>query len=204
VTILHLEMDHGIPTILSVLHHSSPKAPAFLVAASSDLDPEEAVRKSLEELAHTRRLALFLKATQAPVLPGTHHDQILEQDSHIHFYCDHANAPLTEFLFSSDRHICFQDIDNRVTGNPQTDLSLCIERIASVGHRVLLADLTTPDVKDLGLWVARAVIPGFHPLCMGHIYRALGGTRLWTIPQKLGHPGVSQESGDNPLAHPYP
>ena len=204
VTIFHLEMDHGIPTILAVLQHPSPKAPAFLVAASADLDPEEAVRKSLEELAHTRRLAQFLKSTLPPVAPAANHDHLIEQDSHVHLYCDQANVPLADFLFSSDRRIAFQDIENLTTGNDDTDLSLCLECIAATGHQVLLADLTTPDVKELGLSVTRAVIPGFHPLCMGHIYRALGGTRLWTVPQKLGYQGITHESGDNPLAHPYP
>ena len=175
-----------------------------MVAASADLDPEEAVRKSLEELAHTRRLALFLTSTLPPIAPSTNHDHIHEQDSHIHLYCDHANLPLTDFLFSSHQRIRFQDIKNRATGNHLTDLSLCLESIAAINHQVLLADLTTPDVKKLGLSVARAVIPGFHPLCMGHIYRALGGTRLWTVPQKLGYHGITQESGDNSLAHPYP
>jgi len=67
----------------------------------------------------------------------------------------------------------------------------------------LLADVTTEDMRDLGLLVVRAVIPGFHPLFMGHQFRALGGTRLWEIPQKFGYPGISREHGDNPLPHPF-
>jgi ribosomal protein S12 methylthiotransferase accessory factor len=59
-------------------------------------------------------------------------------------------------------------------------------------------------VEDLGLKVVRAVIPGYHPLVMGHRLRALGGKRLWTIPQKLGFKGITTEIGDNPYAHPYP
>jgi len=64
--------------------------------------------------------------------------------------------------------------------------------------------MTTLDVEDLGLKVVRAIIPGFHPLFMGHALRALGGTRLWEVPQKMGWGGISRETGDNPLAHPYP
>lgn len=204
VTILNITLDHGIPSILSVIQHPSPEAPALLVAASTDLDPEEAIRKSLEELAHTRRLALQLKATLPALDPDHDHDTLIDQDSHIHVYCDHANTSLADFLFASERQMDFTEIENLSTGDQKKDLTTYLERIAAVNHQVLLADLTSCDVKDLGLWVARAVIPGFHPLCMGHPFRALGGHRLWTIPQKLGYPGITQVTGDNPKAHPYP
>jgi len=204
VTILNITLDHGIPSIVSVIQHPSPQAPALLVAASADLNPGEAVRKSLEELAHTRRLALQLKASLPPLVPGKNHEHLVDQDSHIHVYCDQANTSLAEFLFSSDTVMDFQEIDNLSTGLADQDLGVYCDRIDAIHHRVLLADLTTPDVKDLGLWVARAVIPGFHPLCMGHPFRALGGTRLWTIPQNLGYPGITPATGDNPAAHPYP
>ena len=67
-----------------------------------------------------------------------------------------------------------------------------------------MADLTTPDVEELGLKVLRCVIPGFHPLFMGHNLRALGGSRLWEVPQKLGYRGINREFRDNPAPHPYP
>ena len=77
-------------------------------------------------------------------------------------------------------------------------------RIAATGHRPLLCELTTPDVAELGLTVVRAVVPGYHPLVCGHRHRALGGRRLWEVPQRLGHPGISAQRNDNPLPHPYP
>jgi ribosomal protein S12 methylthiotransferase accessory factor len=52
--------------------------------------------------------------------------------------------------------------------------------------------------------VIRAVIPGFHPLCIGHTFRALGGSRLWEVPPKLGYAGLSRDTGDNPVPHPIP
>jgi ribosomal protein S12 methylthiotransferase accessory factor len=54
------------------------------------------------------------------------------------------------------------------------------------------------------LKVVRAIIPGFHPLFMGHKLRALGGSRLWQVPQSLGYQGINRDTGDNPAPHPYP
>jgi ribosomal protein S12 methylthiotransferase accessory factor len=204
VTVFNITLDVGVPTILSVLQSQSPEAPAFVFAASAEVDPEHAVRKSLEELAHTRRLARSLKTTRSCFVPAPTYDNVVDQDDHVHLYCDHAHTPLADFLFASDRRIGFDEINNLATGDPQQDLEALLKKVRSVNHRVLITDLTTPDVRGLGLRVVRAVIPGFHPLFIGHEIRALGGSRLWEVPQKLGYKGITRESGDNPAPHPYP
>jgi ribosomal protein S12 methylthiotransferase accessory factor len=65
-------------------------------------------------------------------------------------------------------------------------------------------DLTTPDIEELGLRVVRVVVPGAHPLYMGHINRALGVRRLYEVPQRLGYPGLVPGDADNPYPHPFP
>ncbi len=204
VTLLNITMDVGIPTILSVLRCPSPQAPALVFAASAALDPEEAVRKSLEELAHTRRYMQQIKLRLPRMKPDPRHANVVDQVTHLNFWSDHANAALADFILGSKDRIEFEEIKNLATGDPRQDLETLCAKVRSVGHRALFTDLTTPDVGELGLAVVRAVIPGFHPLFMGYNIRALGGSRLWEVPQKLGYRGISQASGDNPAPHPYP
>lgn len=204
VTLLNLTMDHGIPTIQAVLRSSASDAPALVFAAASALDPETAMRKSLEELAHTRRLAHKLRLNRPPLGPTPTYDNITDHLNHVHFYCDQTNAKLADFVLSSSHRIEFEQISNLSTGDPQRDLEILVKRVCALGHKVLVADITTPDVGELGLTVVRAIIPGFHPLFMGHRLRALAGSRLWEVPQKLGYEGISSEAGDNPIPHPYP
>ncbi len=204
VTLLNLTMDVGVPTVLSVLRSQVPDAPALVFAASADLDPEEAVRKSLEELAHTRRLAQLLKTELPPYVPNANFENVINQDIHVQLYCDHGNTHMANFIFESDQRIGFDEIENSATGDPETDLTTILKKVDKLGHRVLVVDLTTPDVREVGLFVVRALIPGFHPLFMGHASRALGGVRLWEVPQRLGYQGLSRATGDNPAPHPYP
>ena len=204
VTLLNLTMDVGIPTVLSVLQSHVPEAPALVFAASADLDPEEAVRKSLEELAHTRRLAQLLKTNLPPCIPDPNFENVVNQDLHVRLYCEHENTHLADFIFESQQRIGFDEIENLATGDPEIDLRTLLEKVEQVHHRVLVVDLTTPDVSESGLFVVRALIPGFHPLFMGHGIRALGGSRLWQVPQKLGYQGITKLSGDNPAPHPFP
>jgi len=204
VTLLNLTMDHGIPVILSVLKNRATDAPALVFAVSSSLDPEQAVKKSLEELAHGYRFCRLLKNAKPSFVPTPGFSNVVNREGHVGLYCDHANVGLADFIFSSGRSIDFGEIENLSTGSVKRDLSVLVDRVKMINHRILLADVTTDDVRSLGLSVMRAVIPGFHPLCIGHHVRALGGHRLWQVPQMLGYEGISKETGDNPLPHPVP
>jgi ribosomal protein S12 methylthiotransferase accessory factor len=203
VALLDITTDVGVPTILAVLQSEAESCPALVVAASADLDPEQAVRKSLEELAHTRRYSQQVK-TRLPRLAPDRLDAITDQLDHLNFWCDHANADRGDFLLRSSARMDFDDIPNAPTGDPDRDLAFLIDRIQGVGNRTVLCDLTTPDVAELGFCVMRAVVPGFHPLFMGFTNRALGGRRLYEVPKKLGAATALTAAGDSGLPHPYP
>lgn len=205
VTLLNITTDVAVPVVLAVLQSPSPRAPALVFAASAGLNPADAVRKSLEELAHTRRYMqqitdLLPRLVTEP--PG--HENIVDQVTHLNYWCDHANAPQAEFLFASKARVEMGEIESLATGDPVADLEGLCSRVRAIGNRVLIADLTTEDVGDLGLTVIRALIPGFHPLQMGYGTRALGGQRLWNVPRILSHQGITPETGDNLSPHPYP
>jgi ribosomal protein S12 methylthiotransferase accessory factor len=132
------------------------------------------------------------------------HDNVVDQVSHLNFYVDHDNWHHAQFLFSSRKRVDFEEILNLSSGMPEKDVDILTERLTAVGERVLLVDLTTPDVEEAGLKVVRAVVPGFQPLHMGFRLRSLGGRRLREVPQRLGYEGIAADEADNPAPHPYP
>jgi ribosomal protein S12 methylthiotransferase accessory factor len=69
---------------------------------------------------------------------------------------------------------------------------------------VIACDLTTSDIAELGLHAVRIVIPGMHPLHMGHQNRCLGGRRLYDVPRTLGLRRITLRPPDNPHPHPFP
>jgi len=204
VTLLNITLDAGVPTIMGVLANDDPERPARVVAASANLNPEVAARKALEELAHTRRYSNNLKTWSQRLVPDANFDNVNEQHDHLNLHADQTYAHLSAFMFASKKRLDFEEIPRQVPADGRAELKTLVEKVKGVGHRVLLADVTSKDVGDLGLRVVRALIPGFHPLILGHKIRALGGRRLWEVPQKLGYPGVTRAKGDNPAPHPYP
>jgi ribosomal protein S12 methylthiotransferase accessory factor len=205
VDILNITPDHGVPTVMAVLRSSNSESPALVLATATHPSPEEAVRESLEELAHTRRYSELIKVH----VPGTPDEYGLEavktQVDHLAFWADQRRLDDVEWMFRSKKRIEFGELEDLSTGDASNDLRLLSRRIADTGHRVLLRDLTSPDIADLGLAVVRAVIPGYHPLQMGHFSRSLGGERLWALPRRLGYDvGDDPAEGDNHLPHPFP
>jgi ribosomal protein S12 methylthiotransferase accessory factor len=205
VDILNLTLDHGVTTVMSLFRSTRTDAPAMVLAAATHPCPEDAIRESLEELAHTRRYSELIKlhVPEMEAVPGFEH--VKSQVDHLAFWTDQRRLADLEWLFASERRLEFGELQDLSCGDVTRDLMAVCARIAGTGHRVLLRDLTTPDIADLGLAVVRAVIPGYHPLQMGHVFRALGGERLWKVPGRLGYDiGEDPAQGDNDLPHPYP
>lgn len=204
VTLFDLTMDNGIPAVMAVQTHDAPDMPAITFACSAALDGEEAVRKALEEATHTARWMFYLKHQHGRLDPGEAFVHVDGQERHLQFWADHDRRPLADFIFSGAATVSFDTLPALATGDPSRDLAILVDRIAATGHRALAAEITPPDVADAGLTVIRALVPGYHPLIMGYPIRATGGTRLWTVPQTLGYPGLDPARGDNPLPHPFP
>jgi ribosomal protein S12 methylthiotransferase accessory factor len=202
VWLFDITTDLQVPSVMSVLRSRSPERPALVFAAAAAPTPWEAARKSLEELEHTRRYSQRITDHLSRLEPSADHENVVDQIDHLNFWCDHSNSPLADFLFERHDQIPMSAMRAPPGEDNRTQLRWIVDHLAGHGHHVLLVDLTSEDVATAGLSVVRAVVPGLHPLCMGHRYRALGGSRLWTVPQRLGYEGLIDR--DNPSPHPFP
>ena len=203
VTLLNGTTDLGIPTIIAVAFSECRPAPPLVVSAASDLDPEDAIRKALEELVHTRRYMRELQAWTGPEYTVDDYNQVKSQIDHLKLWGAEHMANHAKFLISSENRVKFNDIPSIKFGNPKTSLIELVERIHSKGYSCLFTDLTTSDIRSLGLRVVRAIIPGLHPFFIGHKWRARNCKRLYEAPQQYGHQPVSRNF-DNPIPHPFP
>lgn len=201
VHLVDLTTDVACPTVLSVAEGFSPASPAVAVAAASHPDAVVAARKSLEELAHTRKFAAqvmnFLPPVPVDVAGG--HPAVDGQRAHLRFYCPQDAKPAASFAWTSEAEVALDDL--RTT--PHRSLDELVAQVAATGEDVVVCDLTSPDVAELGLSVVRVVVPGFHPLQMGHANRCLGGHRLAALPVARGAVDWSPDH-DNPYPHPFP
>lgn len=200
VHMVDIGTDIRCPTILTVAEGFAQTSPALAFAAAAHPDPVVAARKSLEELAHTRKYAAqvmdYLPPVPIDVEAG--HPEVRDQRDHLGFYCPQDRKPLAEFSWRGTGTRELTEIGTGTVG-----LDALVADVAAVGSDVIVCDLTTPDVAELGLAVVRVVAPRLHPLQMGHTNRCLGGSRLATVPVAAGVAGWSPDQ-DNPYPHPFP
>lgn len=204
ITLLDISLDHAVPCVLSVLHAKSAERPALVFAASADPSAERAVAKALEELAHTRRYSQRIHAQLPPVTADNDWEDVTDQVRHLSLACQHAMRERFDFAFSSRQRISFEALRDCRHQDAGEQLDSLVADIEARGHPVLVAELSSSDIASLGLRVVRVLVPGFHPLFMGHRLRALGGQRLWTVPERLGLPALFNRPDGNPTPHPYP
>ena len=206
VKVIDITSDLGVPTLLTIVLGESECSPALAVAAATDPDPITALTKSLEELAHTRKFAKQLMdyTPQIAADLDAGHPAVQDQKDHLRFYCPQQAREWVEFLWASDDVRPFHSIGG-MTGRTTAELlDRVLARVAAAGLEAIACDLTTADIRRLGLSVVRVVVAGLHPLFMGHQNRALGGHRLYSVPQRLGYPGLDRSQQDNPYPHPFP
>jgi ribosomal protein S12 methylthiotransferase accessory factor len=204
VLLLNLTTDIGVTTVLSILRSPSSHRPAHVFAAATHVDPEAAVRKALEELAHTRRYSEQVLHLMPCPSPDNDFEEVSQQAHHLRLAADHQNIDRFAFVSSSEQRVDFQELPSLAGSCAAEDLSAAVAATAAVNLTPYVADLTSSDVRGLGFSVVRVLVPGVHPLFMGHLSRARGGSRLYEVPQKLGHSGLSPDMADNPFPHPYP
>lgn len=202
VHLIDISSDIPCPTVMAIAEGHALSSPAVAVAAAAHRDAGVACVKAIEELAHTRRFASqvmdYLPEVAVDIENG--HPDVQCQRGHLRFYCPQSSKRYANFLWSSDAEINLTDVGNGGADRPGS-LEHLVDEIAGKGEEVVACNLTTPDVAELGLSVVRVVVPGLHPLHMGHQNRALGGRRLRHVPDLLG---ASSDSFDNPFPHPFP
>ncbi|MBD3628756.1 YcaO-like family protein [Cyclobacterium sp.] len=204
IHLMDISNETKITGILAVATGTKTNFVPLVVAASVALSPEEAVRKAIEELAHTERYAYQIKNELPRLESDPEFDNVLGQVHHVNFWVNSAVSKEAEFLYSSDQWMDFKELVDYSQETPSEDMKALVALIKKSGYDVLVTDITTSDIRSLGMTVIRAIIPGYHPLFMGYHKRPLGGDRLWTIPQQLGFEGLVPGKADYPFPHPFP
>jgi ribosomal protein S12 methylthiotransferase accessory factor len=125
-------------------------------------------------------------------------------DRHVQYYTRQENYAKASFCFSSQEKIKISTLPDLDKGNVADNILTVVEKVKKAGlQHILVKDLTTEDVRDVGGSVARVVIPKTVPLNSGPHRRFLAVRRIYDVPLKMGLKACSMENL-NPYPHPFP
>jgi ribosomal protein S12 methylthiotransferase accessory factor len=198
--------DLGIPTLFTLLIGNSTDGIMVNVGSQANLSPSRSALKSLVEAAHGRPYVRF-------ILQGNPGWKYEPDFSNVNSFQDHAafytRAPqhhdVLDFIKEPVSTRKLSEIPDLSTGTIKGDIKTYVSILARHNLDVIAADLTTPDIDEVGFKVVRVMIPGLQLLHGDHRYPFLGCERLFRMPQSLGfRETVSTAKELNPFPHPLP
>lgn len=203
-----ITLDIPIPSIFALMRRPAEYGPAQCVTSVSRLSMEDAVRKGMSELGQELPYLRFLRNQFDDWEPLPDFSDVVTFDHHFTLYSKRPELAEKALAFCDavEEEVALSELPDYRTGRPLGDIEHCVAVLAEQGYEVIVVDITTEDVRELGWKVVRVLVPGLVPLYGNHTRPYLGLSRLWDIPGKLGwaENGWDADAGLNPYPHPFP
>ena len=196
----------GVPTVLGVVRGPSGEPPLGIGAASAPT-LSGAWRKALGEAFSVRTSASLMAASSASTRAdfGADFEKVLTFEDHVHLYAFEDMVSRCAFLDSSRHERSVTMVDSLRGRSAAERLAGLAQRLRRASVDVFVVDITPIDLRELGVWVVRAVSPDLCPLDVVHRFRFLGPARLRTAPVECGLRARPCSFAElNPDPHPFP
>lgn len=210
-------IDFPVPTVTAVAVRRDGGLGTLCFAAGSSLDPEDAVRAALCEIASyvpsfPERVAENLDLVRAMqdnlylVRELKHHALLFgvpEMAHHADFLLDPPGGAVKRSM--EDTYRDWERCRPR-TDDLRDDLDFLIRAIADRGMDVIVADQTSAEERPVGLSTVATIVPGLVPIDFGWtMQRVLTMRRLRTVFQEVGWRADELGEDDlNMVPHPFP
>jgi ribosomal protein S12 methylthiotransferase accessory factor len=188
--------DIGIPTVYAVQLLDGHPSVAQYVNCACGFSAAEACAKTIREAAPARPVLRLVDDVPADsqdfrsLYDGAHH------------LGKPAFRQAFDFLLQSPRRRPLAEVEIDAPADEAGRVRYLVERFRAMDMEVVIVDLTSDELRRLGLWVVRAVIPELMPMSSVQRGRFLGTPRLYEYPRKAGY-GPLTEDSVNPLPQPF-
>lgn len=194
-----------VPVVLAVVRDAGSGPSPLAVGAGCAPCVGGAWKKALSEAFAVRSWArsLLLERPQRRFRPDG--ADVRTFADHVHFYADPRRARAGGFLDAAAERRDVREI-RRLEGDDVAALvRAACGRLARAGEQAYAVDVTSPDIAQAGVRVAKVVAPGLCQLDVSHSWRYLGGARIVHAAHRVGlrrRPLTPSEI--NPFPHPFP
>jgi ribosomal protein S12 methylthiotransferase accessory factor len=199
-----LSAFHRLPTVLGVVRAPAGFPGALGVGAGTAPTVERAWWKALSEAFAARAAGVKLALLDDGGFAEGGAD-VCSFEEHIRYYADEGRAAATTFLDESRERVPVESIPTLAGDSASERVEALCARVERAGSSAYAVDVTSPDVRELGLTVVKVLAPELCALDVVHRARFLGGRRLYAAPVELGlRQGPLAEADVNPEPHPFP
>jgi ribosomal protein S12 methylthiotransferase accessory factor len=208
VRLFDLSLELPFPVIMALIEHGRPPEQVLAIGCACRLTTAAAAEKALLEANQGISYLPYLLEQYRDWEPAPDFSNV--DDFHKHAILYSRRPELRDevgYVLRPDGHLPERRPAQRSVldgAEPLQDvaaeLALVTEQLQARGQRVLVVNLTPPDVEQVRVRVVRVIVPGLQHLNGAHKLRFLGNPRLHTVAQELGR----SSRPDNPYPHPLP
>ena len=202
IHLFDMTTDLKIPSVLVLGFFENEQGRKFAIGSATRWTYGEAIKKAVTELIQSiigsRVTEKFMDNKKY-----SRFSDITTFEDHGWYYMSNPETwSIYDYLLSTkkEKKIVFKEKDNLTTVEK---IKKIVESLANKNYNVCVKDLTTVDFKQLGYHSVKIVVPQLLPLSGNYNYYFLGGERLFTVPETLGHKSRDYKEL-NPYPHPLP
>jgi thiazole/oxazole-forming peptide maturase SagD family component len=191
----HLLPSPDLPgfTVACVYRDEHPGNAPVVAGLGSDQRLGHAMYKALLEAVAVFRYANWMAAKAAiEDSDVTDKDRFFDLDDNVAYYTDPANAAIIDNRFAVHVEVSARDLPPDAAPDLRTRVKALVAAFARTGKQLGYLDLTTPDIRHLGLTVCRVWSPDTLSLCPP------------SAPPLLHKRFADYGGATNPEPHPYP
>ena len=192
--------DVGVPTVYGVQCLDAHPNVARFVSCATDFDMFDACAKIIREAAAGRLMFEDRWDAPADVM------DFMALEDGASFMGRMENRHKFDFLTgASQRRSLARQLElhrERAEAGSSERLRWLIARMRQLGMDVCAVDISTDELRAVGLWAVRVVVPQLMPMSTFHRARFLGHPRLYDYPKAAGF-GALSEQDVNPDPQPF-
>ena len=181
---------------MTYIKNDLPRAYGLIVSCASHLSPEIALLKSLEELCQSQSFAYMSLFDNSKIQKLTL-EELTDLKKHFFYYSASRHNKNIDFILSSNKSVKLSEFPDYSSGSCATDLNNIAQIFKKESQTVYIADITRPEISNIGFSVVKAVIPGYLDLDVNHNFMQTKYKRL-----KGDQANTCYMINDNP--HPFP
>jgi ribosomal protein S12 methylthiotransferase accessory factor len=198
-------LDTNVPTFLAIAIDSSDGEPFVIAGLAAHIDPILGIQKALLEIGQVHHSLLHMRRRSSyprKIASLMNFHNVKKLEDHAILYTSSKLLSAFNFLLNN-KSIDVKTIP-RIKGNTSVEkLKSILSTLDRLHVDVIVKELTTSDISDLGLSVFRVIITEFQPIHFGYDEPRLGGKRLFQLPRRLGFSTRTLQAKDlNVFPHP--
>lgn len=195
--------DLKVPTILAFCFGKAEFGDFVIAASATRSTYREAIQKTIQEVAQSVPYYRFLAKKRKDWMPDDDFYKILNFEDHSLFYNKRTDLLHVFDCWRSAPETVDVDFEKEDRRPAKEKIRDIVSIMAAKKYNVLVKDLTTPDLNQVGLYSVRVVIPQLTLMSGGYPFYHLGSPRIYSVPKLLGCTPYDFDH-INRYPHPFP